>query len=108
MLPFFASRDEGVTSIVYTDEGGQEQSLVGKIVYTTDESGTGNIIIQVVAVFKSGVLDSHCGSVKTESRGSGPLIQYCNSGFEITLKGRFFYVLYLFLFSSFFFTLDTC
>jgi hypothetical protein len=47
----FASRDEGVTSIVYTDEGGQEQSLVGKIVYTTDESGTGNIIIQVVAVF---------------------------------------------------------
>ena len=37
-----------MTSIVYTDEGGQEQSLVGKIVYTTDESGTGNIIIQVI------------------------------------------------------------
>ena len=46
---FFAwCRDDGVTSIVYTDEGGQEQSLVGKIVYTTDESGTGNIIIQVI------------------------------------------------------------
>jgi hypothetical protein len=40
--------EEGVTSIVYTDEGGREQSLVGKIVYQTDESGQSNIIIQEV------------------------------------------------------------
>ena len=39
---------EGVTSIVYTDEGGREQSLVGKIVYQTDETGQSNIIIQEV------------------------------------------------------------
>ena len=39
---------EEVTSIVYTDEGGREQSLVGKIVYQTDESGQSNIIIQEV------------------------------------------------------------
>ena len=43
-----ADRGEGeVTSIVYTDEGGREQSLVGKIVYQTDDSGQSNIIIQV-------------------------------------------------------------
>ena len=39
---------EEVTSIVYTDEGGREQSLVGKIVYQTDEAGQSNIIIQEV------------------------------------------------------------
>ena len=36
------------TSIVYTDEGGREQSLVGKIVYQTDETGQSNIFIQEV------------------------------------------------------------
>jgi len=35
-----------VTSIVYTDEGGREQQMVGKIVYQTDVSGQSNIIIQ--------------------------------------------------------------
>ena len=35
-----------VTSIVYTDEGGREQQMVGKIVYQTDGSGQSNIIIQ--------------------------------------------------------------
>ena len=39
---------EEMTSIVYTDEGSREQSLVGKIVYQTDESGQNNIIIQQV------------------------------------------------------------
>ena len=38
-----------MTGIVYTDEGGQEQSLLGKLVYTTDESGSSNIILQVVS-----------------------------------------------------------
>ena len=37
-----------VTSIMYTDEGGREQSLVGKIVYQTDESGQSNIVTQEV------------------------------------------------------------
>ena len=36
-----------VTSIVYTDEGGKEQKMVGKIVYQTDDRGQSNIIIQV-------------------------------------------------------------
>jgi len=35
-----------MTSIVYTDEGGREQQMVGKIVYQTDGSGQSNIIIQ--------------------------------------------------------------
>ena len=39
---------EEVTSIRYTDEGGREQSLVGKIVYQTDESGQSNIVIEEV------------------------------------------------------------
>jgi len=34
--------------LVYTDEGGGEQSLVGKIVYQTNESGQSNIVIQEV------------------------------------------------------------
>ncbi len=75
-----------MTSIVYTDEGGQEQSLVGKIVYTTDESGTGNIIIQVVAIFSPEfwirIPDPDPdpeNQFKTESGGSGPFLQYCNS-----------------------------
>ena len=44
------SRDvsDNVTGIVYTDEGGQEQSLLGKLVYTTDETGSSNIILQVL------------------------------------------------------------
>ena len=37
-----------VTSIVYTDEGGRQQKMVGKIVYQTDEKGQSNIIIQEV------------------------------------------------------------
>ena len=37
-----------VTSIVYTDEGGRQQKMVGKIVYQTDERGQSNIIIQEV------------------------------------------------------------
>jgi len=42
------SRDvsDNVTGIVYTDEGGEEQSLLGKLVYTTDETGSSNIILQ--------------------------------------------------------------
>ena len=39
---------EEVTSSVYTDEGGREQSLVSKSVYQTDESSQSNIIIQEV------------------------------------------------------------
>lgn len=38
---------DNMTGIVYTDEGGQEQSLLGKLVYTTDETGSRNIILQV-------------------------------------------------------------
>ena len=39
----------GVTSIVYTDEGGREQKMVGKIVVAcSDEKGQSNIIIQEV------------------------------------------------------------
>ncbi len=38
-----------VTSIVYTDEGGREQKMVGKIVVAcSDERGQSNIIIQEV------------------------------------------------------------
>ena len=37
-----------MTSIVYTDEGGRQQKMVGKIVYQTDEKGQSNIIIQEV------------------------------------------------------------
>ena len=38
-----------VTSIVYTDEGGREQKMVGKIVVAcSDEKGQSNIIIQEV------------------------------------------------------------
>ena len=36
------------TSIVYTDEGGREQSLVGKVFYQTDETGQSTIFIQEV------------------------------------------------------------
>ena len=39
---------DNVTSIVYTDEGGREQKMVGKIVYQTDSKGQSNIIIQEV------------------------------------------------------------
>ncbi len=48
-IVLFLLRDctENMTGIVYTDEGGQEQSLLGKLVYTTDETGSGNIILQV-------------------------------------------------------------
>ena len=42
------SMAEGMTGIVYTDEGGEEQSLLGKLVYTTDEMGSSNIILQVM------------------------------------------------------------
>ena len=39
----------GVTSIVYTDEGGREQKMVGKIVVAcSDDKGQSNIIIQEV------------------------------------------------------------
>ncbi len=37
---------------------------------------------------------------KTESRGSGPILQYCNSSFAITLKGWFFYLFFFFCFQA--------
>ena len=53
---------ESMTGIVYTDEVGQEQSLLGKLVYTTDETGSGNIILQVdsSAIFMRRVKYHNC------------------------------------------------
>ena len=39
---------DNMTGIVYTDEGGEEQSLLGKLVVTTDETGSSNFILQEV------------------------------------------------------------
>jgi len=37
---------DSMTGLVFTDERGQEQGVLGKLVYTTDETGSRNIILQ--------------------------------------------------------------
>ena len=42
-----------MTGLVFTDERGHEQGVLGKLVYTTDESGSSNMILQVDTPWKN-------------------------------------------------------